>query len=250
MRSRMLPLPLPHPRPSVCPSVRPSYLAQRRSREVLACPAFLSASVTERRNCALGWAPSWQRVPAGLPRSFYAAAGSLDSALAVGRHLPVGRFFRWPCGGTTEGAGRAGQLLNALGLWKEALREGHLGPEVHGEPHLGFFAWDGKSPLGNLIDLENSYWNPREVTFGGLVSPGMGGNLPSPAKDFKQSRDRSHGSTCSSQVQGQNARTQPGLVTASREPRPPPPTRNTPLSAWPKTSAGWWGQTHISREWS
>ena len=132
------------------------------------------------------------------------------------------RFFRWPCGGTTEGAGRAGQLLNALGLWKEALREGHLGPEVHGEPHLGFFAWDGKSPLGNLIDLENSYWNPREVTFGGLVSPGMGGNLPSPAKDFKQSRDRSHGSTCSSQVQGQNARTQPGLVTASREPRPPP----------------------------
>lgn len=143
--------------------------------------------------------------------------------MAVGRHLPVGRFFRWPCGGTTEGAGRAGQLLNALGLWKEALREGHLGPEVHGEPHLGFFAWDGKSPLGNLIDLENSYWNPREVTFGGLVSPGMGGNLPSPAKDFKQSRDRSHGSTCSSQVQGQNARTQPGLVTASREPRPPPP---------------------------
>lgn len=117
------------------------------------------------------------------------------------------------CPGAVEG-GSAGGAPWARGPWGAT---------------LGLFAWDGKSPLGNLIDLENSYWNPREVTFGGLVSPGMGGNLPSPAKDFKQSRDRSHGSTCSSQVQGQNARTQPGLVTASREPRPPPNSEHSPV---------------------
>ena len=59
------------PSPPACPRPpRPSYLAQGRPREVSACPLFLSASLTERRNCALGWAPSWQRVPAGLPRSF------------------------------------------------------------------------------------------------------------------------------------------------------------------------------------
>lgn len=63
---------------------------------------------------------------------------------------------------------------------------------------------------------------------GGLSPLAWGENLPSPAEDFKQSHDRSHGSTCSSQVQGQNARTQAGLVTARREPRPPPQTRNTP----------------------
>ena len=40
------------------PSPTPSYLAQGRPREVSACPVFLSASLTERRNCALGWAPS------------------------------------------------------------------------------------------------------------------------------------------------------------------------------------------------
>ena len=45
--------PLPPP-----PSPTPSYLAQGRPREVSACPVFLSASLTERRNCALGWAPS------------------------------------------------------------------------------------------------------------------------------------------------------------------------------------------------
>lgn len=41
--------------------------------------------------------------------------------------LPVGRFF------LDDLAGRAGRLLNALGLWKEAVWEGHLGPEVTAE---------------------------------------------------------------------------------------------------------------------
>ena len=162
-------------------------------------------------------------------------------------------FLDGPAGGPRLEPGRAGQLLNALGLWKEAVWERRLGevPQRSMGSHLGFLAWDGRSPLGNTMDLENSYWNPREVTWGGGLSPlAWGENLPSPAEDFKQSHDRSHGSTCSSQVQGQNARTQAGLVTARREPRPPPKLGTLPLSAWPKTSAGWWGQTHISWEWS
>lgn len=55
-------------------------------------------------------------------------------------------FLDGPAGGPRRERGRAGQLLNALGLWKEALREGHLGPEVHGEPHLGFLLG-----MGNLL---------------------------------------------------------------------------------------------------
>jgi len=141
-------------------------------------------------------------------------------------------FLDGPAGGPRLEPGRAGQLLNALGLWKEAVWERRLGevPQRSMGSHLGFLAWDGRSPLGNTMDLENSYWNPREVTWGGggLSPLAWGENLPSPAEDFKQSHDRSHGSTCSSQVQGQNARTQAGLVTARREPPPPPQTRNTP----------------------
>ena len=65
---------------------------------------------------------------------------------------------------------------------------------------------------------ENSHLNPRELTsfFGALSPLAMGGGtLPSPAQDFKrQSHDRSRGSTCSSQVQGQSARIKAGLGTA------------------------------------
>lgn len=149
--------------------------------------------------------------------------------MAVGRHLPVGRFFRWPCGGTTEGAGRAGQLLNALGLWKEALREGHLGPEVHGEPHLGFFAWDGKSPLGNLIDLENSYWNPREVTFGGL-SPLAWGKSSFSRQGFQtepRQITRIHLLQSGSGAEREDS-TWPG-DSKSRTPPPPPNSEHSPV---------------------
>ena len=89
---------------------------------------------------------------------------------------------------------------------------------------------------------ENSHLNPRELTsfFGALSPLAMGGGtLPSPAQDFKrQSHDRSRGSTCSSQVQGQSARIKAGLGTASLAPRPLPPTRHTPASACPKTKCG------------
>ena len=47
--------------PSLSPPptpLAPSYLAQGRPREVWACPVFPSASLTERRNCVLGWARS------------------------------------------------------------------------------------------------------------------------------------------------------------------------------------------------
>ena len=80
--------------------------------------------------------PVQQRVPAGLPWNFYAAAGTLWTAgwLSGATCLSVA-FLDGPAlggggGWTTVGAGRAGELLNALGLWKEAVWEGHLGPEV------------------------------------------------------------------------------------------------------------------------
>ena len=110
--------------------------------------------------------PVWQRVPVGLPRNFYAAAGSLDSGLVVGHHLPVGRLFRWSCvgGGGVRRGGRglvrttvracwAGELLNALGLWKEAVWEGHLGPEVNGAGWVATWAfWFGLEILFWKLD--------------------------------------------------------------------------------------------------
>ena len=107
---------------------------------------------------------------------------------------------------------------------------------------LGLFGLDGKSRVGNLIDVGEQPFEPKGADFllWGLVSLGMGGGtLPSPAQDFKrQSHDRSRGSTCSSQVQGQSARIKAGLGTASLAPRPLPPTRHTPASACPKTKCG------------
>ena len=107
---------------------------------------------------------------------------------------------------------------------------------------LGLFGLDGKSRVGNLIDVGEQPFEPKGADFllWGLVSLGMGGGtLPSPAQDFKrQSHDRSRGSTCSSQVQGQSARIKAGLGSASLAPRPLPPTRHTPASACPKTKCG------------
>ena len=52
----------------------------------------------------------------------------MDSRLVVRRHQPVSCIFRGSCGGggvaggpRVEQAGGAGELLNALGLWKEAV---------------------------------------------------------------------------------------------------------------------------------
>ena len=139
-------------------------------------------------------------------------------------------FLDGPAGGPRLEPGRAGQLLNALGLWKEAVWERRLGPEVHGEP-FGLFGLGWEISFGKHDGFGEQLLEPQggDLGGGGLSPLAWGENLPSPAEDFKQSHDRSHGSTCSSQVQGQNARTQAGLVTARREPRPPPPqTRNTP----------------------
>ena len=134
-----------------------------------------------------------------------------------------------------EQAGGTGELVNAPGLGKEAVGEGHHGPEVNGgrmRSPLGLFGLDGKSRVGNLIDVGEQPFEPKGADFllWGLVSLGMGGGtLPSPAQDFKrQSHDRSRGSTCSSQVQGQSARIKAGLGTASLAPRPSPPAANSP----------------------
>ena len=226
--------PSPSPTPvhlSVRASVVPRPETFPRSVGVSRFPVRLGDGA-EKLRPRMGAPPSGNEsllVPLGasMPRPALWTVGWLSGATC----LSVA-FLDGPAGGPRLEPGRAGQLLNALGLWKEAVWERRLGevPQRSMGSHLGFLAWDGRSPLGNTMDLENSYWNPREVTWvgGGLSPLAWGENLPSPAEDFKQSHDRSHGSTCSSQVQGQNARTQAGLVTARREPRPPPQTRNTP----------------------
>lgn len=80
-------------------------------------------------------------------------------------------------GGSTDGAGRAGQLLNSPALWKEAVWEGHLGPEVSWAgmgSHWAFWFGLEISRLGNLIALKSSYLNPRElISFLLALSLGM-----------------------------------------------------------------------------
>ena len=186
--------------------------------------------------------------------------------MVVGRHLPVGRFIlEGPARGgrTTDGAGRrdrrtrecpgAGEGGCGGGApWARGQRGGMRSP-------LGLFGLDGKSRVGNLIDVGEQPFEPKGADFllWGLVSLGMGGGtLPSPAQDFKrQSHDRSRGSTCSSQVQGQSARIKAGLGTASLAPRPSPLAPCRQLATRPRLpaqrpSAGCWWQSHMSREWS
>lgn len=97
--------------------------------------------------------------------------------------------------------------MNALGLWKEAAWEGHLGPEVTGE--------GGRlASSRNLLDWESRCLDSSGMGFSSFLalSLGMGGDLPSPAKSFKQRHERSPGSTHSGQVQSQNGkdRSSPG----------------------------------------
>ena len=200
---------------------------------MLACPAFLSTSVTERRNCALGWAPSGHEcLPVSLGASRLRPAlwtvGGWSGATCLSVALGEG-----PAGRPRMERGRAGELLNSSRPWgcgRRLCGRGTLGRRSTGS-HVDFFRVRWKSPLGNLTDVENSYWNPREVTSLGPCLPWHGGNLLSPAEDVKRSHDGPWGSPCSGQVQGQNARIRAGLLTASRDPRRPthpPPTRNTP----------------------
>ena len=65
-----------------------------------------------------------------------------------------------------EQAGGTGELVNAPGLGKEAVGEGHHGPEVNGgrmRSPLGLFGLDGKSRVGNLIDVGEQPFEPKPL---------------------------------------------------------------------------------------
>ena len=147
------------------PPVLPSYLAQGRSREVLVCPVLLTESVTERRTWALGWAPSGnESLSVSLGTSTLRPALWTAGWLSGTTCLSVA-FLDGPAwGGGVRRGGRglvrttvracwAGELLNALGLWKEAVWEGHLGPEVNGAGWVATWAfWFGLEILFWKLD--------------------------------------------------------------------------------------------------
>ena len=103
--------------------------------------------------------------------------------MVVGRHLPVGRFIlEGPARGgrTTDGAGRrdrrtrecpgAGEGGCGGGApWARGQRGGMRSP-------LGLFGLDGKSRVGNLIDVGEQPFEPKGADFllWGLVSLGHG----------------------------------------------------------------------------
>lgn len=111
---------------------------------------------------------------------------------------------------------------------------------------------DRKSHFRNLFDWESRCFNSSGMGFSSFLalSLGVGGNLPSPARSFKQRHERSRGSTHSGQVQGQNGKdpSSPG------DTQPPANSEHSPpclpkTSGWMVSEGGGW-QIHVSREWS
>ena len=107
---------------------------------------------------------------ASMPRPALWTVGWLSGATC----LSVA-FLDGPAGGPRLEPGRAGQLLNALGLWKEAVWERRLGPEVHGEP-FGLFGLGWEISFGKHDGFGEQLLEPQggDLGGGGLVSPGMG----------------------------------------------------------------------------
>ena len=75
-------------------------------------------------------------------------------------------FLDGPAGGPRLEPGRAGQLLNALGLWKEAVWERRLGPEVHGEP-FGLFGLGWEISFGKHDGFGEQLLEPQGGDLGG-----------------------------------------------------------------------------------